>query len=651
MILWLLGAIVLYFVLKKKDTVQEAEVGYSGARVGTGDYTTGTKPNIPVIITNPSQQTAIPGFTQTPKVFSKIVNNSGSYSDNTDGDYEENGVTFRNANGRKYRALYWLNERPLVKLDGTPKSFKNIILKNGLIVTMRKEYADVTWVGSNSHVAFKNSGWDIWLHGNPPENPNAKDYWLLATVLTDITTNGGANLVNGQLIRKVNPTWLSASTYAPQFFSNPAEFKTSKPVALQAFPVTDNAADTLKKLADAGINHLWWENFASIGGFENENVGIDRRGIKVAYNNNSIQFHNANPDKPIGVQANRDQARHTADMLTLRNGDLITNEFSEGSDPQLEQSREWYAERINERIIAGGLTDVINADDYGYGSQNFSLLGKDPLGAYALSLNTPDVVANLENVGGSNNTKFKQYAQGAYNYRDTILGRYYAISFLDTQRTANSFLEAMVTINATPNRSKGYFCASLMQSNGHGADVPYKDSGTILADGSISKDYPNVPAEMMKTDAFYSLLLHQFYYYWASFGRKNISSTWSNCNIGLDAAVVGTRWFGEIESRLNQAGEIHTCDFVSNGAAFNSTTTNRRIARKGQQQFNNKYFNEIMKYGVGMGLCIPSTKKVFIYQNDNLSPDMVERVTIKHNGISYDMGEIAGSTMGLFFEP
>ncbi|WP_159467949.1 hypothetical protein [Dyadobacter sp. 3J3] len=609
--------------------------------------------------TPPVQNNVIPAFSQVPKLLVTISNVNGVYSDNTADDYQESGITYRNANGRKYRALYWLNEVPWKNSDNSIKSFKNVTIPNGILLTVRKEYADVNWAGSNSHTDFKNRGWDIWLHAN--ENPNADGSWLLATAVTQITTNNGVDLNTGSLVRDNNPSWLDASKYVPQFYFNPSSYSPDKPVTLHAFPAGNTAQETADHLSAGGINHLWWQNLHGAGIYTNgaPTPGVDTHGILPSFNLSSTDYYNIIKGvygielTPYGGQATCEQARTVADGIFICEGCVYTDEFTEGLYPQFAPSRECFYQRFNERVAALGYTKVQLLGDYGYGSQNVGLNGKDPLGSYALSLTNSNVVNNLENVDGSNNTGFKQYAQGAYNYRGTVIGDYYAITGLSPARGTAKFWEALVTINATPNKAKMLFATDLMQSNAHGADVPYKDSGTLLANGSISYDYPDTPAEIMKFDAFFSLLVYDSWYYWQAFGAKKVSDIdWRRTGICLDAGVVGSRMYARLIPTLNQAGrQIYACDYTANGVPFTSSTTERRLPIKGVPRYDNRYFNEALAANKGVALCIPGTKKAFFYYNTNIDPSVIETVIITYNGVQFNLGQVAGSTMVVAYEP
>lgn len=661
-VFFIVGAIIIYLIVRKKRTTTTTPGtggGIPGGKTDTGTGLDGVNP--------PNLQSGdLPPYSATPKVAFTLVNNAGVYSDNTPEDFQEGGVTYRNANGRKYRALYWVDEKPWINGDGSIRSFKNITFKNGLFVPVRKEYADVNWAGSFNHENFRTMGWDAWGHGG--ENPQADMARILFTVMENIVTNGGQNLASGNMIRKNKPSWLDARKMVPQFIFNPSPNRSGKPVCLQAFPVSNDDQLSIKRLSDGGATHLWWENFAQLGGFEPpHNAGINRYGLNVAYNNSSVQFYFADPTIVNNAQgqATRDQARSAADRVGLFPGCIITDEFAEGPYPQLEQSREWYYERLDERIQQSGMSDIQDIGEYGYGSVNFYLKGDgydfDPMGTYALSLLGPDVVENLILNGGNASgasVKLHQYLKYHSSYRGTAMGAYYAITFMNKHRNPLRILESIIAINGAPYAYKMMFCTTLMQSNGHGADVPTKNSGTILPDGTINYDYPDAPITVMFDDAVLAMLRYDSTYLWEAWGRRNIDLTDENnkfykSSIGYDAYMAGTRIIAEMRSKLDEvAWDQHMCDYrVAGGVNFNSTTPERRLPKRGTPRYGNRYINEIMKQEIGFGICIPSAKKVFIYQNPYKTPDQTEDVYMKWNGQEYHIGECAGGQMNFFFEP
>ena len=60
-------------------------------------------------------------FIQAPKLLFDISTDGGLYSDVTEGDYQDHGQRYRDANGRKYRAFYFLNDIPWKNPDDTPQ--------------------------------------------------------------------------------------------------------------------------------------------------------------------------------------------------------------------------------------------------------------------------------------------------------------------------------------------------------------------------------------------------------------------------------------------------------------------------------------------------------------------------------------------------
>lgn len=610
--------------------------------------------------------TGLAPFSVTPKILFNLKNENGVYSDVTPDEFVENGVKYRNvmdSNGqmRKYKIMYWINERPWANGD-TPKDLGKITLRNGLLISIRKCYADVNWVGSHTFADFVSRGWDFWGHGG--ENPNADLNLMYRTILLSFTTNGGTNLGHGSMLREENPSWMAADKMVPQYFWNASPYGISdKPTCVQCVPFLPSPQETADRLAFGGVTHIWWQNIHGAGLYQAPagipTPGVDLHGMKPCFNLASQQYHDTLGSWFVfGMQATRDQARQVADNTPLIDGAVYTDEFTEGSFPQFEQSREWFYERFAERAAAAGIT-YIQGGDYGYGSQNVTLRSNpgryDPMGSYMKSLTGPDVVANLDSVGVTSHLKFKQYAMYHSAYRDCVIGGYYAITEHPlSERMAVKPLEAIITINAVPGKGKVGFYAGFMQSNANGTDVPYKDSGTIKPDGSINYNYPDVPAELMKVDGFMCKLLYEAAYIWDMYGVKLATdiNSWYGSNFGTDAFIVGCRMYDKCIPYLNAAGrELIACDFVANGVAFNSTTTERRISRKGHPYYNNIYFNEVLARGGGLAIVIPSPKKAILYYNFYRDPTQIEDVTVIHNGVSYHIGEVAGSTMALCFEP
>lgn len=608
--------------------------------------------------------TTLPPYSKTPKLLFDLVNDNGNYRDATPDDYIENGVRYRNWNNRKYKAMYWINEVPWANGD-VPKELGTINLRNGLIVSIRKVYADskASWDGSKTFTDFVRLGWDFWTHGG--ENPNADGDLVYRTIVIHFTTNGGQNLSQGNMLREQNPSWLVADKMVPQYYFNASPYPQSdKPVCLQCVPFEPgNAQLTADRLAYGGVTHIFWQNIHGAGLYKAPmgipTPGVNLHGLKPCFNLASQQFRDTlGPSFVFGMQATREQARQVADNTPLIDGGVYTDEFTEGSFPQFEQSREWFYERFEERALAAGIT-FIQGGDYGYGSQNVGLRANpgryEPMGTYMQSLTTSNVVANLATTGASPHLKFKQYALYYSGHRDTVLGRYYAITEHPlSERMSVKALEALITINAVPNRAKVSFCAPFMQSNANGTDVPYKDSGTVKPDGSINYNYPDTPGEVMRFDAFMDKLLLDAIYVWDMYGVKdsNDINSWYGSNFGTDCFMVGSRQYDKCIAQLNEAGrQLIASDFTANGVAFNSTTTERRVPRKGNPYFNNIYFNEVTDKKIGTAIVIPSTKKVIIYHNFFLSPTQVEDVTVRYNGQSYHIGEVAGSSYALCFEP
>lgn len=597
-------------------------------------------------------------FSQTPKKRITIKNVNGVYSDIEPGEEIVNGVRYRNENGRRYKVLYYINEKPWAAAGDLPKDLGEVAIPNGLLITIRKIYADVNWVGSTTFQNYLSHGWDIWIHGT--ENPAADGNWLLAIVMCNFTTNGGVDLNKGNLIRKENPAWLVANKVIPQFFLNASPYtRAPKPVCVQCIPMTDSVQETVKKLADGGVTHIFWQALHGAGMY-NPATGqpypeLNMYGILPCFNLASQDIKNAvksatGYELAVNEQCTRDQARTAANYVNLINGAVYTDEFSEGSYPQLQQSRDWYYERVYERMAELGITCIF-AGDYGYGSQNIRI--NNPANTpYMRSLMDADVVNNLENIGGSNHTGFKQYAQA--NKRDTVMGAYYAITGHPLYRRMNGLpIEAIISINAI-DRNKVRFCTPIMQSNANGTDVPYKDSGTINPNGSVSTNFPDAPAEMSKMDGFLNRFFYDAGYIWDAWGVRNISNenNFQGMQMGFDAWMEGSRWYDMIYPALLSQGMVsYATDYTSNGVAFTSTTPERRISSKGHKFFGNIYFNEAIDAGKGALITIRSTKKWFIYWNCNLHPTEKEHVIAMDQGVPFDMGDVAGNTLCIAVQP
>lgn len=624
----------------------------------------------------------IPKFSVTPKNLFKLKNTAGVYEDVTPGDYlGSDGARYRKENGIIYRALYWISELPLLK-DSKPTDFGKQTIPNGVLGYVRKEYAAVDWTefasnripennpllgksmpwrGAVSQDAFLTSGWDIWLHNK--ENAEAKSEYLFRTVTANFTTNGGRDLKTGEgFVRQQNSSYLDAGNLVPQFIYNPAKNRSDKPVVIQCYPTLDSPYETVKALYDGGVTHVWWQNLHGAGGIYvngQQAVGADKYPITPGFNWSSNEFANRFPRLKFGDQLTDAEAIEFANGIYLGNNFVLTDEWSEGGMPQGSDRRNIIYKRVGERVKESGLTGVQLLGDYGYGSKNLNFLnssvGRDPMNKYYIDLLGPNGKQKLEQVGGSGHTTVKNdyWENGQSNFRGTVVGAYYAITFQSPDLIPSMVYEAMLFNNMFPNQPKQRFTTPIMQSNAHGADVPYKNDGTIKADGTENLgQYPEAPAELLKINAFNSLLFYNSAYLWDAYGTKPAKdkNAWYDSSIMADAWIEGTRWYANLVPYLNQANrEMILTDYTVNGKKFTSNTTERRISNSGKTYFNNTYINEAVAKKVGYLIRIPASKNAFIYCNSYKLPTEIEEVTANVDGKDYYLGEVAGSTLNVFY--
>lgn len=602
----------------------------------------------------------IPKFSVTPKNLFKLKNTGGAYEDVTPGDYiDSDGARYRKENGIVYRCLYWISELPLLK-DGKPTDFGKRTIPNGIIGSVRKEYAAVEWKGSVNQEAFRASGWDIWLHDK--ENKDAKSEYLFRTVVANFTTKGGRDLKTGTgFTRQQNSSYLDAGNLVPQFIYNPAKNRSDKPVVIQCYPTLDSPYETVKALYDGGVTHVWWQNLHSGGIYVDgrQAVGVDKYLLTPGFNWSSTEFKQRFPRLNFGDQLTDQECIDFANGVYLGNNFVLTDEWSEGSFPQMSDRRNIIYKRIGERVKEGGLTGVELLGDYGYGSKNLNFLnssvGRFPMSKYYIDLLGPIGKQKLEQVGGSGHTTVKNdyWENGQSNYRGTVVGAYYAITFQSPDLIPSMTYEAMLFNNMFPSQPKQRFTTTLMQSNGHGADVPNKNDGTIKADGTENLgQYPEAPAELLKINAFNSLLYYNSAYLWDGYGTKSAKdkNAWYDSSIMTDAWIEGTRWYANLVPYLNQANrEMILTDYTANGKKFTSTTTERRISNSGKTYFNNIYINEVVDQKVGYLIRISASKNAFIYCNSYKLPTEIEEVTANIDGKDYYLGEVAGSTLNVFY--
>lgn len=631
------------------------------------------------IITPPDQNAGIPKFSQTPKRLFQLKNTAGTYEDVTPGDYiGSDGIRYRKEGGIIYKVLYWLNELPLVENE-KPVDFGKRVLPNGVLGYVRKEYAafdwsninnkgsnivgkPMPWRGSIDQKTFLVSGWDIWLHDN--ENKGAVSDYLFRTVTANFTTNGGKDLKTGEgFIRQQNSAYLDASNLVPQFIFNPAKNRSDKPVVIQCYPRLDSPLETVKGLYEGGVSHVWWQNLHGAGGIYvngQQVVGADKYPITPGFNWSSDEFKQRFPRLNRGDQLTDEECLEFANAIYLGNNFILTDEWSEGGYPQMSEVRNKIYKRVGERIKEMGLMGVQLLGDYGYGSKNLnfknSSIGEKPLDKYYYSILGPDGKEKLEQVGGSGHTVVKNdyWQNGQSNYRGTVAGAYYAITELSPNLIPGMTYEAILFNNMFPDKPKQRFTTPIMQSNGNGTDVPYKNDGTIKADGTENLgQYPEAPAELLKINAFKSLLFYNSAYLWDAWGTKPASdkNAWYDSSIMLDSWIEGTRWYGNLVPYKKEANnQIIATDYTASGKHFKSATIERRISNSGQTHFFNSYINEVAGQRMGELLHIPASKKVFIYSNSYKLPTEIEEVTAHVDGKDYYLGECAGSTLNIFYE-
>ncbi len=606
------------------------------------------QPRSTVPATSPAsalKATGDPAFTVSPKQFIRISATDGRYTDLAPGDYEENGQTYRNEDGRKYRAFYWINEIPYQRQDGTPLRFENVQLPSAQLITLRKVYVDSGW--QRTFGAVLQQGWETWY-----QNPAADPGRIWKTVTATITTAGGPGLRAGTVPLKKNPSWLNAGKLAPQYFFNPAAVLPAKPVGIQCSPSYPGQPErTFAALKAAGITHVWDMTMHAHGFFTDgwQPTGRNTSGITRALMLGTQGLGDMFPGlKPYGGQLNQQQAEQWADRQQLFDGALITDEFAEGTYPQFEQSREWFYARLAQRIAGGKYQNVQLLGEYGYGSQKLEI-PKNPLSAYALSLLTPGMAGHLENVAGSSDTKFRHYVAAAGKYRGNCIGGYYAVTENVTDWVFN-FAYNTIQYNATPEQPRMLFTWAGMQSNSTMIDTPQKDAGTIRPNGSVSYNFPDTPAEIMKIMGFFGLLFYDSVYLWDAYGLPSATdeNAWTSCGIGQDAWVLGTRWYAELQPALQEAGHhLLVADYTANGKAFASKTPERRLPRKGRPAYGNLYLNEAKASRRGFALVIPAATPRFVYINPHLSPLETEHIVVSYGNQTYDLGEIPGMTLAV----
>lgn len=611
-------------------------------------------------------------FTVAPKNLFNLTNSGGLYTDSTSGDYDSGGQTFRNYNMRTYRAFYWVNEIPLMDVDGKPISFKNVPLVNGLTVNVRKVYVATAWAGAHTGESpivtfedFKAQGGKTWY-----EWEGADIDGTYRTVSLNFTTAGGANLVGGVVSFKQNPGWLDAGKLVPQYYFNPTPVLPDKPVGVQCFPreadiVTRAGKErSFQKLFAAGVTHIWYMNYQSL--------------VLQPDNNPAVELHGINYAQMLGTQGlgvmfglgqwqqlTRSQARQWADTIQLKEGIVITDEFAEGSFPQYGESPIWFYERLNERIIAGGFIKIQLLGEYGVGSiklpfaKTHTDTTSEPDDPLFLAL-TGNKAAQLAAITPDLGSSFQVW-KDTLLYHSTIKGHnvsgYYSLPTsgygLEIGKYIVNYLFNAIVQNNGVQMAMGVFTWVGMQSNYVMADVPQRDSGTIMPAGSRNGDvvyhFPDTPAELMKFLSWFSLTFFDSVYTWDGYGNLNAHDErdgWYSSSLGIDCYMLGTRWYSESIAALTETGRIISAlDYIVDGVHVNSSTVERRISTAEVQWPNNTYFNERAANQQGFLMVIPSAQPIFIWMNPYKSPSELETVVAKYNGNEYNLGQQPGMTL------
>ncbi len=428
---------------------------------------------------------------------------------------------------------------------------------------------------------------------------------------------------------KKNPPWLNAASLVPQYWKYPVESLPDKPVCMQCI-VTEA---TELQLKSAGVTHLW----------ENMAISQQKMDIRICQNYSTILFGKADPTE--------DEVRSVARRLQIYDDFVVTDEFGEGSFPQIDQiqTSAWFYDELKKRAVESGKKVHLFGE---YGSQavqcytNFRHQWGDvrrPMDPYFLEILGPDIGGRLD---GS--AKFlRNYLNGDLRkIRGRCLCYYYAYEALDGDWVTSIPLNAMYNYNGADTECL-LFLWGKSQSNGAMIDVPQRDSGTIHPDGQVTTDYPIVNPELMKILGFFGMLFCDAVYLWDDFGTgpdDQNSPVWLSPKAGTDAFMVGVQWYAQLVPVLNEAGrEIVCCDYTSNGVRVAYKGNERRVSRRGKPYFYNSYFNEVAASLRGMAFVIPGTSPAFVYLNCYLGPWQSEEVVIHYEGKDYSLGCIPGT--------
>ena len=590
-----------------------------------------------------------PAFSHAPAIGFTLQNKQGRYSDITQGDFVEKGQRFRKEGGKTYRAYYWINEHPWTDEDDRPKDLGEIELVNGLTVSIRKIYYDVTWPQGETFTSLIRRQWEKWGDGKD----GSKDAIWKAIALNVVTANG-KNLQPGNLRRLRNPSWLDAASWLPQWYGKPAAAQPDKPVVMHNIPREDDKAATVSKLRAAGITHLWRNSLAAIS----DETSVSKDPLHPALMLSSDEFMKYGEK---GYAMTREQCREFADTVPLKDHTIVTDEYSEGQRPQPAQQQEWIYERFAERIKEQKLKGVMLIGEYAirnvkvWGFQKDFQSPREPMSAYALSLLTPDIVKNLGTDGGWPNGALGIYAQGSSKNRGTSIGCYWSLEHVPVSDYLVSLAQnAIFHYNAVPDQPRLLFTWPSMQSNTVASDLVAYNPGWPRKDGKIQEGWPTAPPEMMKILGFFGMLFYDSVYLWDDWGTRPVTdeNSFPKLSLSTDSFLLGTQWYSQLIPVLNQARrDIEVCDYATRKLQLKSKTKERRISRRGKSYFNNSYFNEVGEKRCGMAFCIPGPKKAFVYLNSYHSPMEIETVVVEHGGKRYNLGEIPGMTLTVALEP
>lgn len=621
-----------------------------------------------------SSQTGECSYSFVPTNFSTLINNNGVYSETHVGDYEQGGVTYRQVGGRTYRAFYWINDIPWGDVIGGktyPKSFKNVPIKNGLVVSLKKVYHATTFQGNYSSTpgvqTFEDLRDRMWESswGNDQADINA----IYKTSVQTFVTCGGDDLNEGDIPLKKNPQWLRADTILPQYYNNPAENTPDKPFTIHYWPLevgqtpsnTSLVQQNLRKMKEAAVTHLWYVPYVTMTGSD-ESV----EGMRVSHMLGTQGFGSQFPGITHGQQLTQSQAIQLANSIDLSDYMVITTEYSEGSFPQFEQVRAWVDQRLNERInteinpsTESPYVGIQILSDYGYGSKRigFSRKGNPadtPMSSYYINMvgDESTIQSNIEQVAGSPWSMLKGYHDYEANFRGSVVSSYYSheITLRDGigQYITEIPFNAIVFYNYMTNGQPfGFVTWDAQQSNTSSIDIHQKNGGTTVFDGEFQ--FPQTTAELLKILHFFGLLLFDSVYQWGGLHLEyRPDAGWKEFSVATDAGNVGVRWYSDLVSKLNSGdGVVRVADYKVNGVDVTFSTSERRISNRTDKFAGNTYFNQCAEEKRGMMLVIDDggSNPSFIWINPYKGPHETENVIAKYNGNEYNLGECPGMTL------